>query len=170
MCETVNCAQLSLSTALVLRLAPLAEYYDLWPLRQCLVDWMQETKSEETLNDWVGADAMAAIEGWHGGTYAVEWSDAVLDRLIKGVCANGRKLRAAELQKLECLRGSTVVAVLKRFATTQPTIKVCAIYSCSGDYKRDSAGGYTRSIISQGGATHSEEARAHATAWSIVKR
>ena len=59
MCETVNCAQLSLSTALVLRLVPLVEYYDLWPLRQCLVDWMQETKSKESLSDWV--DAMAAI-------------------------------------------------------------------------------------------------------------
>ena len=117
MCETVNCAQLSLSTALVLRLVPLVEYYDLWPLRQCLVDWMMETKSKETLSGWVGA--MAAIEGWHGGTYEVEWSDAVLDRLVQGICAYGQKLRASALKKLESLRGSTVAAVLKRFATKQ---------------------------------------------------
>ena len=68
----------------------------------------------------------------HGGTYEVEWLDAVLDRLVQGICIvtlpttrhgttvpQKRQLRASALKKLESLRGSTVAAVLKRFATTQ---------------------------------------------------
>ena len=103
------------SEELVVRLAPIADYYSVEPLVAALCEWVQYNAT---------VPAMQAIEAMQNGDFTIQWSEQALDGVIQTIRDDERRtIRASGMRSLCVLRVPTVVAIFQRFATTEPGLK-----------------------------------------------
>lgn len=103
---------------IVIRLAPIADYYAIASLMAAMCEWVQYNAT---------VPAMQAIEAIQSGEFArsehASWSDQALDGVIQTIRHDAtRSIRASGMLSLCVLRVSTVVAIFQRFATTEPDL------------------------------------------------